>query len=458
MTDGDGEKQQTMEIAARAMPGRSVQPRFTEGGELQYALSLLRIWQKEQDEVPKWGRAERDGWLRDFWKSPGNEILQGAVSSMQKKIKSLRWDITGGPLLRRRYNALLHQAEGGAGWRTFVSKVVEDYLTQDRGAFIEIIHQTRSPTSAIVGLAHLDAGRCWPTGKTDKPVIYEDSKGNIHELLETQVIHLSDMASPDEMKNNRGFCAVSRVLKAASIVRAFSHYKYEKLSTRPLPGLAIAAGVTQQQIRDALVSADEEEVSKHGRLMFRNIPIVAALSPDHEVSLEMIEFRSVPDGFDGEAEITLFVYLVALAFGVDAREFWPATMTGATKADALVQAQKARGKGPGDIMTQIEDVLNWKVLPTSCRFEFDFVDDEEDRLKAEIMDTRADVLRKLWLADPTTLTGIITTEQALELAIEWGLLPARFREAAEGGEEQTVPDIEEKALARLDKILQRKWL
>lgn len=452
MTNGDGE----LQAAEKAIVGKSVQTRFTTPTGEMLAISMLQLFIRGEDDIPDWGLPHRDQWLRNFWKSPGNEILQGAISSMQKKMKSLRWTITGGPTLRRRYQNLLHSAEMGKGWRVFLSKVVEDYLTQDRGAFIEIVHQTNRPSSPIVGLCHLDAGRCWPTGNSDKPVLYEDRKGKKHLLWDTQVIHMADMPSPEEDKNDRGFCAVSRVLKAASIIRAFSQYKDEKLSTRPLPGLAVAGGVTQEMVRSALVAADEEEIRKHGRLMFRNIPIIASLDTDRQVSLDMIEFRSVPDGFDSEAEINLFVYLVALAFGVDAREFWPATMTGATKADALVQAQKARGKGPGDIMTQMEDALNWKVLPTSCRFEFDFQDDEEDRLKAEIMDMRADVLRKLWLSDPATFQGIITAEQALELAVEWGLLPPRFR--AETGEEQAIPDIEEKSLAELNKVLAERWL
>jgi len=143
--------------------------------------------------------------------------------------------------------------------------------------------------------------------------------------------------------NDRGLCAVSRVVKAASIIRAFQQYKDEKLSTRPVPGLAVAKGLTQQQLRTALEKADEEEINRHGRLMYRNIPIVAAMTADIEVGLEMVEFRSVPDAFDAIDEVTLFVYILALAFGVDAREFWPATTTGATKADALVQAHRRRG-------------------------------------------------------------------------------------------------------------------
>ena len=425
MTNGDGEE--PTEIGQKALVGKSVQTRFLKGEEPEYVMNLVRIWGRETDTIPEWGTPPRDAWLRDFWKAPGNDILQGAVSSMQKKMKALPWAITGGKRLVTRYQSLLANAEQGKGWGIFLSKVVEDYLTQDRGAFIEIIHATSNPSSPIVGLAHLDAGRCWPTGMIDKPVIYEDSKNKKHLLKETQVIHFADMPSPEEERHDRGMCAVSRVLKAAMIIRAFAQYKDEKLSSRPLPGFVVASNVTQGQIRTALKSADEEEIRKHGRMMYRNIPIIAALSAEHEISIEMVEFRSVPDGFDGEAEITLFVYMLALSFGVDAREFWPATLTGATKADALIQAQKARGKGPGDIITQMERALNWKVLPANCEFEFDFQDDEEDRLQTEIRNMKIEGIRKMWEPSQITMTGIITDEEARNLLVDQDILPREFR-------------------------------
>jgi len=441
MTDGDGEG---LEIGERALVGSSVQTRFREGIEEVFLLNMLRFWSRAQDDIPEWGLPTRDEWLREFWKSPGNDILQGAVSSMVKKMKALPWAITGGERLTTRYQSILANAEQGKGWGIFLDKFVQDYLTQDRGAFGEIIHATPDPNSPIVGLAHLDAGRCWPTGNIEKPVLYEDIKGKKHLLLESQAFHLADMASPDEKMNDRGMCAVSRVLKAASVIRAFAQYKDEKLSTRPLPGLAIASGVTQKQLRQALVAADGEEIQEHGRLMFRNIPIIAALSPEHDASIEMIEFRSIPDGFDSEAEINLFVYILALSFGVDAREFWPATTTGATKADALVQAQKARGKGPGDMISQIERVLNWKVLPPRCEFKFDFQDDEEDRLQTEIRNEKIAGVRKMWEPSPVTLEGIITGEEARNLLVDDGILPEEFR-IEDITEEETVTETEKKS-------------
>lgn len=418
-------------IATKAGPpefpgDRSIQSRFTRDRDTGMFFPSFQ-WSTYQEDIPPWGLPARDPWLRAFWKTPGNDILQGAVSSMIKKIKALNWFIQGGERLTKYFQQVLAYSEGGHGWDRLLSKIVEDYLTLDRGAFIEVIHETDNPSSRVVGLAHLDGCRCWPTRNVRYPVVYRDDKNKPHRLDYRQVIHLVDLASADQDQNERGFCAVSRVLKSGSVLRRFAQFKDEKLSTRPVPGLALASNITEQMLRDALTRADEEEITKSGRLVYRNIPILAALDVAEPVSLEMIEFRSVPDGFNIVEETTLFVYIVALAFGVDAREFWPATTTGATRGDALVQAQKAKGKGPGDLMSQLEWALNWKVLPPRLEFKFDFVDDEEDRQKAEIADLRVEVVRKMFLADPSTFEGIITRDEARNLLVSDGILPEEFK-------------------------------
>lgn len=445
MRDGEIGSESDLALAEKAeIEGHSVQTRYQEGGAAQGALfSILRLLVQTDDEIPEWGTPQRDDFLRTFWKLPGNDLLAGAISTMQKKIKAMSWTVSGPPRLAAKYQDLLSNAEMGGGWGVFVGKVVEDYLTQDRGAFIEIIHETENPASPIVGVAQLDAGKCWPTGDPEKPVIYTDAKGKTHKLDARQVIQFSDMSSPQEGHPGLGFCAISRVLRSASVIRAFGQYKDEKLSSRPVPGLMIAKGITMKQLREALEEADKEEVAKHGRLLYRNIPIVASMSADVEAGLEMVEFRSIPDGFNAAEEITFFIYTLALAFGVDAREFWPATSTGATKADALVQAQKARGKGPGDLISSIERAINWKVLPPRCEFKFDFQDDEEDQVRAEIARLRIDNIRKMWEPSQVTMTGLITDAEARNLMVDEGLLPEEFR-VEDVTEEETLQETEKK--------------
>lgn len=91
---------------------------------------------------------------------------------------------------------------------------------------------------------------------------------------------------------------------------------------------------------------------------------------------------------------------MALAFGVDTREFWP--LSGGslgTATESEVMHEKARGKGVGEIISMIERVINWKIMPESATFAFDFKDDQEDLLSADIDEKRTNTIMSMWTGD-----------------------------------------------------------
>jgi hypothetical protein len=81
---------------------------------------------------------------------------------------------------------------------------------------------------------------------------------------------------------------------------------------------------------------------------------------------------------------------IALAFGVDARELWPMTSTGATRADAMIQHLKAQTKGIGHLLAIAEQAIFAKVLPATLTASFDYTDDAADRQAAEIKTVRSE--------------------------------------------------------------------
>jgi len=425
MTNGDGE----LAIAEKAIQGQSVQARFSESAEDAQIYWFMFNLAQRAGAVPVWGKQpERDRVLRQLVRARGMDLLAGAMSSFVKKMNGLNWTIEGPERTAKRWQWILaRQSEMGKGWLHLLPKGTQDYLSQDKGAFWEIVRATKMPGQPIVSIAHLDSVRCTATNDPDFPVIYLDKKNDKHILRDDQVIHILDMPSPGEDDQNLGMCAVSRVLASAVVIQEMLAFKEEKLSTRPVPGIAIAKGITDGQLAEALRKASEQDVKEHGRLLYRGFPIIAAMSADYEAGVDLVEFRSIPDGFNFVDETTFFIYTLALAFGVDAREFWPATVTGATKADALVQAQKARGKGPGEFINQIEFQLNMKVLPKGCTFRFDFQDDEEDRLQTEIRAMKVEMVRDLWEPSPVDLQGMITLEEARNLLVDMDILPEEFR-------------------------------
>ena len=51
--------------------------------------------------------------------------------------------------------------------------------------------------------------------------------------------------------------------------------------------------------------------------------LAAQGSPINPIDAKLTSFASLPEGFDKEKTITLYVYTLSLDFGVDVREFWP---------------------------------------------------------------------------------------------------------------------------------------
>lgn len=402
----------------------SVQQRAADFGIDQNPLSMFFYLGQTADDIAKWWSPQRDIDLRNFW--PSESIMAGAVYSMTAKMKSLTYTIEGPKSTAHYFQDLLANAEFGKGWSHLMSKVVEDHLCTDRGAFIELIRKDNDdPHDRIIGLAHLDALQCTLTGNLAYPVIYTNQmSGRSYLLADHQVIHFPSMPSPIERYKEVGLCAVSRALKASQIIRDIVQYKREKLSSRPPRGIIYATGITKRQLQQAVDDANKTMDDK-GLQRFGEFIVTAALDPSAQVDIKMLEFASLPDGYNEEQAITLYVYILAMAFGVDAREFWPAATTGATKADALVQAAKARGKGPGDIITSLERRINWKVLPKSCTFRFDFVDDDEDKAKEDIKTAKTSRISSMYVGSPS-VPGYISRDEARQLAVDEKLIPEEF--------------------------------
>ena len=371
-----------------------------------------------EELIAPWWSPKRDRDLRLFWMRLNNDILQGAISSMCKKFTAMNWVIEGPQRVVKRYQELLANAEFGQGWGVLISKTIQDYLTQDKGAFWELIGEG-DPTGEIVGpvlgIAHLDSQFCQLTGDLEFPVIFHSARGNEpHRLHTSRVVHLVDMPSPNELMNNIGFSATSRVIGSSQVLLKIVDYKNEKMDDLPQAGLLVLNNILPGQWQDAKADYARDR-RRIGQELWANIMAFHSVDPAQPASADFTSFSGLPDAFNELETINIYVNILALAFGVDTREFWPITggaLGSATEAE--VMHQKARGKGVGEIISVLERAINWKVLPSSATFAFDFKNDDEDKLAADIDKIRTDTIMSMWKpSDP--LTRISTPVSALEI-------------------------------------------
>lgn len=363
-----------------------------------------------------WSRA-RDVLLRrtpdieDMWAS--------AVYKAITKQAALGWavdDQADSQQRIKRAQDLLHSADG-TGWVTFVQRHVQDFLTTDNGAFVEVVRASSARGSRILGLMHLDSLRCIRTGDPQRPLIYEDTQGVAHELRDYQVLHFADMPSPSATLNGVGRCAASRAWKTIHKLASVETYFRDKVSGRRHTAIHIVSGVSPKQLKDALATADAD-ASQQGRVAYLGAAIVPLLDAAGTPGVITIPLAEIPDGFDIEQERKDAYLRYANALGVPVQDIQPLSGQGlGTGTQTLILDEAAEGMGLAAWRKQWEHALSFRVLPDATTFTFNSNDIRDQKAKADVALVRAQE-RAARIA-----SGEISSAEARQLALDSGDLP-----------------------------------
>jgi hypothetical protein len=326
---------------------------------------------------------------------------------------------------------LMEESEFGQGWMTLGSKVIDDWLTTDNGLFIEVIGDGKKDGPIVgpaQGLAALDSTRITRKKSPEYPISYMDEDGTQYKLHYTRVAYASDQPSNIVEMRGIGFCSASRCVNIAQQLVDMAIFNEEKLGSRPMRAILFTPGIPTDVV-ETTMRMSAEMMDNQSLRRYSKIPILGGGNTD--ASVQLINLSSLPDGFDQETNTRLAMFAMALGFGVPIRWIWPAATSGATKADAMYQHIAGLGGGIGRVLNTLTLILGGdpegkrhtvgKFLPSHLKLVFDFQDDEQDRMHAEIekmrMDSTAIALE----------TGVYTLRVAREKALEAGdLTDAQF--------------------------------
>src|SRR3990170_446062 len=426
---GDGqtaaEKATSLDVLSRSVvdvPQSLVAPTDT------YILWVAQM----ADGIEPWGRAPkmRDRQLRGFY--PTESFLLSALGVVCSRNAALSWTLEGPDRTVRVYQDILLNAQFGHGWEEFITKTSLDLYTQDSGAFVEFVRQGDSEGSPVIGINQLDAGRCWPTGSSDTPVIYIDRLGQYHGLKPYNICNLHEMPAPVEHPQFGAlytiqYCAVTRLLRAAQILRNISIYKDEKTGGRFNRAVHLLRGITPKQIKDALAE-QASNADGQGLLRYVQPPMIGSVSPTAEIGHDTIELAMLPDGYDEEVTFKHYISAIAMAFLSDYQEFAPLPGGGlGTSAQSQILHLKSRGKGPALFQKLISHLMNFQgVLPKNVEFKFAEQDIEAEKEKAELEKLRAEARAV------RVQSGEITPEVARQIAKDEGDLAPEVFDAMGG--------------------------
>jgi hypothetical protein len=349
---------------------------------------------KTGDLIPGWWSTARDRKLASVWKESNH--LSIAVYNTQAKIVGIPpvivpRDATNDSHLdqaEKLQEVLFTSSDFGQGWAITYAKFIESLITQDNGAFLEIIgegHPAGPILGAPISIRHLDSSRCIRTGHPIYPVKYMDDTGKLYKLHRTRVIYMSQMPSSYKDMYGVGFCAVSRSVEIAQTLIDIIRYKQERLGSRPQNQMLVGQGVTGRQIMLAL-RQHEEDLSNRGFTRYGRTFAIGSENTD--IDIKKLDLNHL-EPFNEETSMNLGMFAIASAFGMDADEIWPVAGKSAGKAEANIRRMRSRGRLPAQITSELRSQFNYKVLPPHLALNFDFKDDEEDMQQANIRDIRA---------------------------------------------------------------------
>lgn len=367
-------------------------------------------WSEQRGPIlPRWGTRERERWLRQYDRHEHNTLWQGASSGLIKKIKATPYELKGGRNLTHRFADVLMNAQFGAGWGTFLSLMLRDYLRYDGGAYAEIIapgNPLRAPTGAVTGIAHLDSFYCIPTGDPEYPVVYYSRSGKIHVMHHTRILHLVDMPDGDQNHPGYGLCAQSRAIGVIERQLLMNRYIVQSLDDKPSPGFVIANNMNSQE-RDRAIAVFRGEQSNDIPPEWGRVVWFFNMKPDVKATLENVSFSRPPDSFDYPVYVNLDINELALAIGIDKQEIWELSGATGTAGQSIIQAEKSEGKAPGEIRASLEREINSKLLPESLEFQWKVRDGraaQQDATTAQI-----------WVGIGNSLAPLIGRQLAAEI-------------------------------------------
>lgn len=418
--------------APSTLQRRSVQTEGVGSALENFGDALVLNLASVADSFTPWGQAPkvRDRQLREFW--PTEPILASALYSICIRNANFSWTLEGGPETVKVVQDIMQNSDFGRGWQHFITKVCVDLFSQDNGAFIEVIRQQDSPTSPVVGFAHLDSFRCTRTGNLDFPVVYTDRNGVRHRMAWYQVEALAEFPSPVESMFNMQLCAVSRILRAAQYLKDIGVFNREKVAGDNPNAIYLVSGVSEAAISDALIQHRAKQAER-GMTRYIIPLIVASLDPTAKVGESRIDLKSLPDQFNLEDAMRWYINQLALGFGADYQDFAPLPGRSlGSSTQSLVLHQKSSGKGPAMFMKMMEYLFNFHgLLPSNVTFSYDEQDVAADIEQAELEESTAKTL-DLYVTNQT-----LTPEAARQIMLDKGMLSQELFDALQEGEDLT---------------------
>jgi hypothetical protein len=419
--------EQAIERIARAQNSYSRQPRLNQDTEGVYRglASFIEKLDKDSLRVPSYrpDSRQRDRYLQQIWQYEPH--WAGVIGQAVTVDSSRGWSLVGGRNQVRRYTDLLHNSDGGKGWRIYCRKQSLGYRVTDFGATTEIGRD--GIDGPMRDIYHVDSARCRWTGKMDYPLQYCPTTDKSQLWPNEAFFNVSSLPSDREAFNSLGYSMTSRAFDVLRLMYAVLIHDTELAQAKMPRGLLLLNNINESQWETALQSRSAKNTALE-REYFGGVMIIAGMGTE-QADVNLVGLSQLPANFDRQTFINQTMYAYALVAGFDPREFWPVSsgsLGSATETEEM--ARKASVKGALEFPHAWQEQFQ-QLLPDSIHFEFEERDLRGELVEAEVANAWGDFLDTL-KGDSANLPVLSIDEQRQFLAMK-GVIPVEWTEAEE---------------------------
>lgn len=375
----------------------------------------IGIWYGSMGSLlPAWGTLACDRMLREIDYAQHNALWSGAKNIWKQKFLSTPYEISGGRNTTYQWQDIFFEADFGEGYDYMMSKALDDYLTTNRGLFLEKVSYGDPDTpladgARVLGLNHLDAMRIVFTGNREYPYVYYSEVTNKpHRLHYTRVVHLAFNPSPDTRLYGIGKSPLYDAMTTVNAQILLGRHQNELLSDLPPPGLVLFENIRGEDVGKAM-QMFEAQRRMDGESVYRAPLQLEGKDPEKPAKMSFMPLAQVPEGFDYEKYMQTHVNLLALNLQLDPQDIWPLTgqPLGSGTQSKVLQS-KTQNKGPGYMLTLMTRQWN-NVLPRQLEWKYKAPNAEQDLQTAQIAQSWMTITKDGKQA------GILTEDEARQM-------------------------------------------
>lgn len=335
-----------------------------------------------------WGTLECDQLLRAFHYREMNGLWGGASKVWIEKFLGTPYEISGGRNQTYQWQDIFFEADFGEGYDYMMSKFLLDYLTLNRGAFLEKVGYGASDTplydeSKVIGLNHLDALRIYFTGNREYPYLYQSEwTGGLHKLHYSRVIRVAAQPSANTLMFGMGKSALYDSLLVANAQTLIGTQQNELLNDMPPPGIVLFNNVRPDEVEAAMKQFRYDNI-KDGNNIYRAPVKLSSFDSQNPATVTFIPVRTLPPDYDFEKYTLTNVNILALTTGLDPQDIWPLqTKVMGSGMQSQVLNEKSEARGPGYLLTKMERTWN-TLIPRALTWKYKAQNTQQDKQIAD---------------------------------------------------------------------------